>query len=702
MPKDMLSYRDLDQLEFGKLDKAIADWDGIREKFGDMSSGKGEGADAPAIEKQIANATWKGENARRVQKMAPKVAAEVHDAARSARSIHKLLTIARKRLHTHQQDLRDEVKAAKGQDVIIKSDGTVMATKCYTDKQEEKAAQRKVDAVKGRIEKILIAAARTERNLAETLRFLVKDPNDFSGATYNSYKDATEVAGRLDADSAVHLARDLAKAAEKGDLSPTKLARLNELALLQRTNPEFAERFATQMGPEGTLKFWRLMSGDGPEVWSKSGHGKELTRLRDSLSFTLATASRVDSPQMDKWKQGIYDWGPRPVSYKDMHAMHDPVGYQVMSSLMGKGRFDKDFLAEYGSRLRAFDKKLGDEGKAWSRAEWQGTDLDPSSLGRAVDPMTGFLQATSHNPEFATELFANKENADFYLNRDYVAEDPYREDGKRRNAEALGDAMFAAGSGIDPDDPDAKFVEHTGRHNEIFKHVLNNLAEKKNDMMPELRDDMAMLMGNHGDRVYDTMSARLGNGPLNESQVMEVSKQISRTPEGYAILNQSMNEAMVHDIQREHKDPTDAVENSGRAVGFLEEARHRAIGEQAEADKKDAGWNEFWKYMGVAEVSALPVFGPYGVHAANGMFALTKDWTEDEQARIAAEATGQNIDASKVRSNQLEEFARMWREEHGHWAQDREGYITEKGVQGKFADAADHGKLEAKRIVGLE
>ena len=104
--------------------------------------------------------------------------------------------------------------------------------------------------------------------------------------------------------------------------------------------------------------------------------------------------------------------------------------------------------------------------------------------------MTGFLNAAAHNPEYATELFNDDAKADYLLkDREYFSEaDPYdggyEEGDPLESREALGKALFAGGSGIDPDDPQGTYVEHTPEHKQVMSGALERLAGEDNDFPP--------------------------------------------------------------------------------------------------------------------------------------------------------------------------------------------------------------------------
>ncbi|WP_431984623.1 hypothetical protein [Streptomyces qinglanensis] len=708
MAVEVVSYRDLSELKFDKMDAAITKWKEIKKEFHDIATGRGEGADVVRLESKAAAADWTGANADISKPFVVEVAREFHDAANEAKSIHKAIDLARQRMHKHQSDLRRTVEDIQGDGLIVTSDGTVTDSMCYADEAKQKLSDKKVRAAEVRIEKILKAAASSQHALADGLRLLVQDAHDFSGADYGSYDDIRKVVGRADADKAVDLAKELSRQAANGDrIDQTKLDSFNDLAELQHSNPVFAEGLATKLGPKGTLEFWRMMSGDGPAIMTKSEYGREMVRLRDNLGMTLATASRVKSPEMAKWKHDLIGLGARPIAYPDMHVMHDPVGFQVMSSLMGKGKFDKDFLHDYEEKLRAFDKKIGGEGQAWSRADWQGTDLDPSGLGRGSDPMAGLLKAASHNPDFATDLFKDPDTAEYYLrDREYPPEDPYLENGRSRAAEALGDALYAGGSGLNPDDPNATYTEHLQDQNTAFHNIFDRLAAEKDGMLPEVRESMAMLLGNHGEETYDTMSAVAGSRdtPLDQQKLMEISKQISRTPEGYAALNQAMNQSMVNDILTEKDHPSLSADHVGRTLGFEVQARQQAIADSTAADQKAAGWKGYFGYFAVAELSTIPPLAPVGGHIANAAFGISKAWTEDEQAQIAEDGALKNKDVSFARANQIKELGHLWYEVNGNsdFAQNDDEWGSKESLEYRFDEKANDGEKNAERILGAE
>ncbi|RBL84266.1 hypothetical protein DDE05_24995 [Streptomyces cavourensis] len=106
--------------------------------------------------------------------------------------------------------------------------------------------------------------------------------------------------------------------------------------------------------------------------------------MQENLSMSLATASRLDSPAMDAWKRDIIAAGPKQFGHEGM--MAKPYGFQIMSNLMVKGRFDSGFLDDYGTAVRTFETS---KGRQFNPPQSGGTRVSrPSSTtrGRAEQP----------------------------------------------------------------------------------------------------------------------------------------------------------------------------------------------------------------------------------------------------------------------------------------------------------------------------
>ncbi|MEU6943194.1 hypothetical protein ABZ943_42465, partial [Streptomyces rubiginosohelvolus] len=231
--------------------------------------------------------------------------------------------------------------------------------------------------------------------------------------------------------------------------------------------------------------------------------------------------------------------------------------------------------------------------------------------------------------------------------------------GPNASYEATGDALVAAATGVDPDDRSARPVEHTGQHRQVLDSSLKYLAQRGDDFPAELRDDMAIVLTNHGDVAHHSASA-LADDPedaklLDRDQLLEVSKQISRDQNAYGMLNEGLNREIVRDIHEDNpKDPKETLLRAGNTVGFLEQARYQAL----ETDKDDPSWDAKWLYHGFGSIVN---FAPgVGDLAQRGIDAVAYEWQTQEQKRIDAIHVQDNKEVFKGREQQLQALADEW------------------------------------------
>lgn len=286
--------------------------------------------------------------------------------------------------------------------------------------------------------------------------------------------------------------------------------------------------------------------------------------------------------------------------------------FQIMSNLMVKGTFDSGFLDDYGSAVRTFEQSKGSQfnpASVWgnplpaAQLDYTGSGGTPGS-----GPMTGCLKAVSHIPDFATDLFLEelpgdgdepnaptRTMADYLLSERefYDEDDPFgKGDGTMQSQEALGKALLAAGTGLDPDGPAVVTgYDRTPEQREVPDTSLDVLAGRKDDFPPELRDDMAALLGNHGDAVHQSDSSLESGGPLDYKNLLEVSKQVSRDQDSYGMLMEGVNQAIIADMHAPHGgNPKEELLRAGQTVGFMESARHHAL----DTGKDDPSWPAEW------------------------------------------------------------------------------------------------------------
>ncbi|MGO4418972.1 hypothetical protein AB4Z54_09475 [Streptomyces sp. MCAF7] len=404
---------------FASLGVAVTDWGQMLTKLTDLA----DDADTQ-LSKRAEKADWAGENAAVSRIFVAKTAKEFRDAVKEATSIHSILRDARDDLIKYREELKTRIDTAQRErNLTVKptGDGWTVSMNIHPDRagkgtQLPEHAQGDVDALSADIKRILKNATEVDNAAATALRTLVDStPYGFADAKYTSLDQAED--GLEKADAALKLA-------EKGDkLSNKELANLNKLFRNNGDDPLFAERFATKLGPKGTLDFYTDVANSQQFSRSPRDQGglpkdlkermKLLGGLEDSLGITLATATQSGSPAMEKWEDGIIAAGGKSVG----HTGQGVYGFQAMSNLLRHGRFESDFLLQYGKELTSFEKEHTQDKYSGQRnprtlrkdvLPWE-RDSDPFQLhyGAAndagTDPMTGFMEALGHNPDASTD-----------------------------------------------------------------------------------------------------------------------------------------------------------------------------------------------------------------------------------------------------------------------------------------------------------
>lgn len=719
----MVTFHELHDLRLGKLKSAVTEWKEMVSKLEKLANGGDGHVSADDLDKKAKAADWKGDNARVMRVFTTKTAEQFQDILTEARSVHTVLSGAHSKFTTHKRDLQDVVTRAGKKDIHVTATGTVRAR----DDADPKPTQKDIDAVVGEIKAVLDEAAETDRTAAAALRFHAKDKYDFGSSGFKSF-DAAEQTIK-DSNAFVRLTKH-----DPSKLSNEQLTRLNTLMKAHSGDPVFAERVAGGLGPGGTLKFWSRATDldawdpDGKKRDEQDDRTKLLGTMEKRLGVTLGLASRQDGAAMHHWKDQMVKLGDHPLR-GDGSDTARVYGFQVMSNLMRNGTYDKEFLNDYGDSLVGYEKKhTGDVGASgmggtkrenvlpWDRdVPLQSPDElhfgDKNDAGR--DPMTGFMKALSNNPDASTDFFSSDEpqnNSKWVLKDrpvldDHVPESGYgvpdEQKGPRPMYEATGDALTAAATGVDPNDPSAKAPPHTPEHREVLDKSLDYLSQRKDDFPPEMRDDMAKILVNHGDVVHHTASAQADhpNDPkeLDRRQLLEVTKQVSRDQDAYGLLNDGLNREMVRDIHQDNpKDPKETLQRAGQTVGFLEEARYQALADKVAADKQDVAWKQTWVYHGAGTAASFIPEGHVAGIVDRGAYLLSYNWRVDEEARIGEVNHQQNGETFKGRENQLEALAKIWNDQNP-----REG-LTDYTATTDINNAASNGNTTAQGLPGRQ
>ncbi|MGW7515686.1 hypothetical protein ACWGJ2_08830 [Streptomyces sp. NPDC054796] len=683
----MVTYQELNDLRLGKLKEAVTDWQQMLDKLTKLS-GEDAGGEINAADmaKKANGADWAGKNATVTKEFVTRTADEFKDVVTATRSVHTILEGAHSKFTKHKQDLKDAVDRA-GKNIHVTATGRVEPK----EGADPKPTQAEIDAVVKDIEDVLTAAAKTDRTAAESLRHHAKDKYNFLSTGIKSFDSAEQAV--KDSDDFVSLTKK-----DPDKLTNDELSRLNAIMKRNEGDPLFAERVATGMGPEGTLKFFSgaVTLDDGTNYGDRDARTKLLGTLETQLGSTLATASHSDSAAMDNWKERTIALGGTTVDGTDHH--RNVRGFQAMSNLMRHGKYETEFLNDYGNALVKYEKDNtgdvkdpGPGGK--SRENVLPWDKMPSyaqvgqlhhgegSAGDAgVDPMTGYMTALSHNPDASSEFFSAKEPQDNskWLLKDRPSftdvppgdgfgssSDDYK--GPSAVKEATGAALVAGATGIDPSNPQAPATgEHTPQQRAVLENSLQYLSERKDDFPSEMRDDMAKILVNHGDAVHYTASAQADHPDdpkeLDRRQLLEVTKQVSRDQDSYNLLNDGLNREMAHDIHTDKpEDPKETLQRAGRTVGFLEEARYQALADADAGEKKDIAWKQTFAYHGAGTVASfIPQAHVAGI-VDREAYLLSYGWRLDEEARVTQETRQQNGEVFEGRESQLEALAKSWK-----------------------------------------
>ncbi|MFK8906128.1 hypothetical protein [Streptomyces sp. YS-3] len=652
---------ELDALRFGNftpLGTAVSDWTAMISKLESLRTDAHN-----LLDGKSQKANWAGANATVTRQFITRTANEFGDAVTEATTIRNILQDTYNELVDWQQKLNEAIEHGLKNNLTVVGTGHggfTVTMNIHPDRAAKGTtvpghSMADVDNLRDEVQRILSKATESDTSAAQVLTALMgQTPLGFSDASYGDRDSAAK---------ALKDAEDLANLVKgKGDaMTPEEFDNLTRQLGVYKNDRLFQEKFTTTLGSRGLLDFWADLSDPSDGGQLQRARLDQLGDLQKNLSLTLAGATQTDSSAMRTWEQEMVGLGGQTIRTHGTQVY----GFQLMSNLMRVGDYGDTFLNDYGNALVSTEKKMqlpdhywngGVGGPAMPKMNFIGDEF-----GR--DPMTGFMTALSKSPGAATQFFnatVPQDNAEYVLNGRHTFDDtPLNHGDGNQSRDATGKALIAAATGVDPNDPNARPVDHTPEHRQVLDRSLKYLAAAGDDFAPEFRDDMAIVLGNHSDEVHYSMSA-LANDPndpklLDRGQLLEVTKQISRSQDSYGKLNDFMNQEMVRDIYQDHpKDPHETLQRAGQTTGFLEEARYQAL----KTDKHDPSWDAKWMYHGFgAAVNFIPEVGDI---AQRGVDALTYQWQLDEQARINHEIQEQNGKVFTGREGQLKALAEQW------------------------------------------
>ncbi|MED7828199.1 hypothetical protein, partial [Streptomyces chiangmaiensis] len=580
---------------------------------------------------QAANkANWAGENSQVTKEFIGKTAGEFQDAHTQAQTIHNILSDTAGELKNYQAQLAVAIERGLKKNLTVMDTGkgtfTVTmnvhpdrAASGYTPPEHDEGD---VTALRDEVQKILSKATESD-NSANTVLTALVDQTDY-GFSDASYTDRDSAA------AAIKEADELAKLAKKDpeDLTPAEFDKLKAGLKSYAHDPLFAERFATDLGPEKTLEFWAGINDPHKAAQLGQARVDQYGDLQRNLSLTLATASQSGSAAMTEWKGRMITLGDHPIG-----GQMGPMGFQVMSNLMRVGDYDDQFLKSYGTALMATERKLTDNGEHRNPA-WQRMGVEPwlNRMGgdSGSDPLTGYLRALSNSPDAATDFFNEEylpkggDHKEAVSNFKYLFEDrewPQETDLKGHDIHPgqnnLAMALEAATTGHPAGElPTADTPAHNAGQTKLFESLVSSISDDnerltKNGYMSdsigqitsEYLPDINRAMTDDSDGDTNKLFPVAGSAAtLNHRDVTALLISVGQNPEGYAavevanksymanLMDYHMNPDLLAD-DRYSKDTQFAIEQlahgSGEISGTLAIGRQEAVAGPA-AEKDDA------------------------------------------------------------------------------------------------------------------
>lgn len=658
----MLKFDQVLHARLGGLKEAVTVWS---ETVTKLTKTK-EKADT-GLKGKADKADWKGENAGVTQAFVRKTAKEFGDALTEATSIRNILRDAHTEFQAAKTELEKLVEQAPGKGIRIDQDGTVSHL-IHPDRRSKdydgpKPEQADFDAMRDAIKAAMDRANNADDVASRALRGLVgTDKNNFSGTSYNSLSAASKAQDAEDARAAYELYK-------KGDdASPAEIDRLNALFKANQKDPYFAERFALEVGPKGSMQYWADM-GD-PSDGSRLGvdHRDKLKELQQNWSMTLATATHSQSPEMEQWKADVIKAGSEPIQTRGTN----PYGFQVMSNLMRVGDYDDKFLREYGNALVVTERKMTHDGRIGADRAWQQTGGMPSHLNwqggdLGKDPVIGFMEALGHNPKASTEFFNNaidltpengkddkKLDAFDYFSKDRTWPEELNEKGdlsKQPGYNALGHALESATTGhpydaapeglkdvrtkenaevmqkvVERYGSDPKFMhqqpgidDSLGKMGAAYIDEFNRSLETDSDTAMEEKENSPF--GAHDAKGRSRFGAEFDTGLLwNRGDAVSFVGIVSQSEDGHATLSAAESLYTTSVLEKvgpqpgsvyEERDLTDArttLRIGSEAQGIMDESRMAQIDKDYEKDseehKKAVGRTTEWVKFGIGAVAA--------------------------------------------------------------------------------------------------
>ncbi|MEU0028159.1 DUF6571 family protein [Streptomyces sp. NPDC006335] len=670
----MVSIPYLDKADLAPLADAAASWNALPAKYEALQR---------EFEQRVINhlkGHWEGDAADAAFTTMGKARTEYENAATEAERIAKLLLDAHGEFAASQKQLHALLDEARNDHYKVYDDGRVEDVDPRQDSPTASASpglaeerKQKLDSLVSRLTRVLEVATAADEAASSALE---RDANGGDNQSFNTSGYTTLDA--VEADQAAALMN------KKGRLSDAEITKLNLLLSANKNDPEFSRDFAVKTGGENMLsKYNELMSPPAGTTLSKAQLA-QLKELKANLGTTIGTATTSDDhrkggpdPEITKFQNDLLKAGQRDFNANPTESAYGLSGYQLTSSLMSEGKWDKDFLQDYGDALITAEKNGANAGQNPDAYWGYPRTLGSTNIG-ALDPMTGFMDALGHNPDASTEFLASDATIDGEKvdHLDYLLKDRHWPEGPGYTGDPanpsgynnLGHAMESATSGRAFDDDGAP-VKHTPERAALMKEVVDTIGGDpglaSDSPRDALRDSLGNMTAEYMADVQGAIASEQGtikpfgaDANLDMGTLEPFIATVGRDPDAYvAITEASQANTAIWMQQVAKSNPSDlnaAMENvtypGGVVAGILSDSRDQAIFEEHSASDKDfndaLATGDKWAgrglgmAVGAATGTAAPIVGTIAGWAVEDIQAMVVEQvqqdTTDEAKREAA------------------------------------------------------------------
>ncbi|MFE3856644.1 hypothetical protein ACFXPN_36615 [Streptomyces griseorubiginosus] len=688
----MVSIPYLDKADLGPLADAAASWASLPAKYEALQR---------EFEQRVVNhlkGHWDGDAADAAFVTMGKARTEYENAATEAERVGKLLRDAHGEFAASQKQLHALLDEARNDHYKVYDDGRVEDVDPRQDSPTASASpglaeerKKKLDSLVSRLTRVLEVATAADEAASSALE---RDANGGDNQSFN-----TSVYTTLDAVEADQASALMNK---KGRLTDAEITKLNLLLSANKNDPEFSREFAVKTGGENMLsKYNELMSPPAGTTLSKAQLA-QLKELKVNLGTTIGTATTSDDhrkggpdPEITKFQNDLLKAGQRDFNANPTESPYGLSGYQLTSSLMSEGKWDKDFLQDYGDALITAEKN-GANGGQNPDAYWgYPRTLGSTNIG-ALDPMAGYMDALGHNPEASTEFFGsdtevNGEKVDHY---DYLMKDRhwpegagYTGDDKNPNGyNNLGHALESAVTGHSYDSsPSAETPAHNEQQAALMGKLVHDISRDGELAHDGMQDSLGRMTAEYMPDVYrglrpdgesekdflplgDSVSAN-----LSEQDITRFMYTVGQDPDGYAAISygQTQYSAELMNYHLSHPDAYglsdketiyEISETGAQVDGILSLGRQDSdMQESAEGDKvfndrlASAGdWGKSITSIGIGVGTAAitspvggAVAGEVAGHVSGQLIDMVVSDLERDSSNEALYASGADLESSK-------------------------------------------------------